>query len=239
MDGTGLRSAACSHVGLVRKLNEDAYLDRPDLGLWAVADGMGGMTAGEVASGAIAAALDGIPAELAPPALTAEVLRRMEAVNLELIRLAQGRGEGTVIGSTVAGLIVRQGHFACFWTGDSRVYRLRDGELDQLTHDHSLVQEMVDSGLLAPEAAERHPHASVLQRAVGVEEPLRLDWVHAPVRPGDLFLLCSDGLTRNVPDPEIEAVLAHGSIDAARDRLLALTLERGARDNVTIILVSA
>ena len=239
MGGPGLRSVACTHVGLVRKHNEDSFLDRPDLGLWAVADGMGGMTAGEVASQAVVDALGGITGPLDAPRLKAEICARTEAVNAKLLDLAAQRGPDTTIGSTVAGLVVHSGHFACFWAGDSRVYRLRAGELDQLTRDHSLVQDMVDAGLLAPEDAERHPHASVIQRAVGVDETLVLDWVHAPIEPGDLFLLCSDGLTRMVGDAELEAALGRGPMEATCDALLSLTLQRGAKDNVTILLVAA
>lgn len=234
-----LRSVGRTHVGLVRKHNEDAFLERPDLGLWLVADGMGGMTAGEVASQAIVAALGGIAGPLDAPALTAEIRGRIAAVNTGLLGLAARRGPGTTIGSTVAGLVVRGGHFACFWAGDSRVYRFRAGELDQLTRDHSLVQDMVDAGLLRPEDAERHPQASVIQRAVGVDEDIKLDWVHAPVEPGDVFLLCSDGLTRMVRNEELEQALGRGPIEEVSAALIALTLERGAKDNVTVILVAA
>lgn len=198
---------------------------------------MGGMTAGDVASQAIVAALDTVTAADSPAALMAEVRAQLDGVNRELRLLAARRGAGTVIGSTIAGLVVHGGHFACFWAGDSRVYRQRAGELDRLTRDHSLVQAMVDAGVLAPEDAERHPHASVIQRAVGVEDALQLDCVHAAVRPGDVFLLCSDGLTRVVGDQELEAALESGPIEAVCDALLATVLERGAPDNVTVMLV--
>ncbi len=234
-----LRSVACTHVGLVRKHNEDSFLDRPDIGLWAVADGMGGMTAGEVASQAIVAALGGIAGPLDAIALTAEIRDRVASVNRNLLELAEARGPGTVIGSTLAGLVVRCGHFACFWAGDSRVYRLRAGELDQLTRDHSLVQDMVDAGLLRPEDAERHPHANVVQRAVGVDDDLVLDWVHARIVPGDVFLICTDGLTRMVGPEELEQVLATGGIAQTAPALIDLALARGARDNVTVVLVAA
>ena len=230
---------SCSHVGLVRKLNEDSFLERPDIGLWAVADGMGGMTAGEVASQAIVSALNGIAGPQEAQALLGEIRGRIAAVNAELQRIAAARGPDTTIGSTVAGLVVHSGHFACFWAGDSRIYRMRAGELDQLTRDHSLVQDMVDAGLLLPEDAEKHPHASVIQRAVGVDEAVTLDWVHARVEPGDVFLLCSDGLTRMVGDAELEAELGRGPIGPVCDALLSLALQRGGKDNVTIILVSA
>lgn len=238
MDGLVARSVACTHVGLVRAHNEDAFLERPDLGLWAVADGMGGATAGEVASHAVVAALDAIPGPLDASAMLGEVRTRIAAVNAELQEMAANRGPDTIIGTTVAGLIVHSGWFACFWAGDSRVYRFRAGELDQLTRDHSLVQDMVDAGVLAPADAESHPHASVIQRAVGVDADVELQWVHARVEEGDVFLLCSDGLTRMVRDDELRDALA-APVERACSALLALALERGARDNVTLVLVAA
>lgn len=231
------RSFACSHVGLVRRHNEDAYLERPDLGLWVVADGMGGMTAGEVASGLMVSSLDAIAHPMGGADLLHAVRGRVDAVNAELRAMAAARGPEVTIGCTIAGLILHGGHFACFWAGDSRVYRLRDGELDRLTRDHSLVQEMVDAGLLLPEKAEQHPHASVIQRAVGVDDTVKLDCVHARVMPGDVFLLCSDGLTRMVSDEELERQVGGGAVDSVCDALLALVLQRGAKDNVTMVLV--
>ena len=231
------RSVARSDVGCVRKHNEDSFLDRPDIGLWVVADGMGGMTAGDVASRAIVTALDGIAEAVNAASLMREVQARIAGVNTDLREMAARRGPTTTIGSTVAGLMLHGGHFACFWAGDSRVYRLRAGELDRLTRDHSLVQDMVDSGLLRPEDAESHPHASVIQRAVGVDDEVALDCVQARVEPGDVFLLCSDGLTRMVGDEELEDYLTREPIGLASDTLLALVLRRGAKDNVTILLV--
>ena len=236
--GLTYRSVACSHPGLVRAHNEDSYLERPDLGLWVVADGMGGMTAGDVASQAIVRALDEIAVQESGPAFVAEIKRRLAGVNDELRALAVSRQAPTAIGSTVAGLLVFRDHFACFWAGDSRIYRLRRGELDPLTRDHSLVQGMVDAGLLAPDKAETHPHASVIQRAVGVEETLELEFTHARIQPGDLFLLCSDGLTRMVGDEELEREIGRMPLETICDALLALVLERGAKDNVTMIVVA-
>jgi serine/threonine protein phosphatase PrpC len=229
---------ARSHVGLVRRHNEDSFLERPDIGLFVVADGMGGMTAGEVASSMIVTSLNGIGHVLPAPAFMQEIRTRLAEVNRELRAIAARDDAPSAIGSTVAGLLLHSGHFACFWAGDSRVYRHREGELDRLTRDHSMVQDMIDSGLLAPDQAERHPYASVIQRAVGVDDELQLDYVHARVAPGDIFLLCSDGLTRMVTDEEIESLLAAGPISEACDALLNQVLQRGAKDNVTIILVA-
>ncbi len=234
-------SVGRTHTGLRRRHNEDAFLERVDLGLWAVADGMGGMTAGEVASGAVVAALDGIAPGAVPgaAALMHEVRARLHAVNGRLRELAARRGVGVVIGSTVAGLLLHGRHFAALWAGDSRVYRHRGGDLDRLTRDHSLVQAMVDAGVLAPRDAEAHPHASVIQRAVGVGDRLELDVVHARAEAGDTFLLCSDGLTRVVADEEIERLIGPGPLEPICEGLLRLVLERGAPDNVTAILVRA
>ena len=232
-----VQSVSLTHVGLVRSHNEDAVLDRPDLALWAVADGMGGMTAGEVASQAVIEALGTVPQGLDAPSLLAEIRARIGGVNSELLAMAAARGPDTVIGTTIVGLVLHSGWYACFWAGDSRIYRTRAGVLEQLTRDHSLVQDMVDAGMIAPEAAERHPHASVIQRAVGVDEEVEMQWAHARIERGDVFLLCSDGLTRMVPDPEIADML-QAPIAAAAPALLARTLERGAKDNVSIVLVA-
>lgn len=232
------QSVACSHPGLVRRHNEDAYLERADIGLWAVADGMGGMTAGDVASQAVVRALASIEPQPTGTAFVAAVTDRLADANAELRTLAASRNAPTAIGATVAGLLIFAEHFACFWAGDSRVYRLRRGELDRLTRDHSLVQDMIDAGQLAPEKAEAHPHASVINRAVGAEDGLELEFTHARIQPDDLFLICSDGLTRMVSDEELERELARLPLEQARDRLLAMVLERGAKDNVTLILIA-
>jgi serine/threonine protein phosphatase PrpC len=231
-------SVARTHVGMVRRHNEDSFLERPDIGLWVVADGMGGMTAGEVASGKIVTALDGIAEAPDARNFLQEIRTRLAGVNAELRTLAAQDGAASVIGSTVVGLVLHSGHFAGFWAGDSRLYRHRGGELDRLTRDHSLVQEMVDAGLLAADQAEHHPHASVIQRAVGADDTLELEIVHARAEQGDVFLLCSDGLTRMVSDEELEERLAGGAIEEVAAGLLDTVLERGARDNVTIILVA-
>lgn len=232
------RSVARSHQGLVRAHNEDSHLESTRTGLWAVADGMGGLSLGEVASQAVVRALGGIGPQVSGSGYVAAVKAALEAANAELRELATQRGETRGIGSTVAGLIAFDGHFAAFWSGDSRVYRLRDGDLDRLTRDHSLVQDMVDSGLLAPDRAESHPMASVITHAVGVDRELRVDFVHARIQPGDLFLICSDGLTRVVADGEIERVLQGQPMAQAAETLLAATLDRGAPDNVTLVLVA-
>jgi serine/threonine protein phosphatase PrpC len=136
-------------------------------------------------------------------------------------------------------LLASAGHFACLWAGDSRLYVLRDGRLRQLTRDDSLVQELIDRAELHPAAARSHPWRNMITRAVGVGQHLELGAVQDSIQPGDRFLLCTDGLTGEVEDDAIEAALAGAAVDVAADRLLALTLTQGARDNVTLVVVDA
>lgn len=229
--------ASRTHVGLRRSLNEDAVLAQPDRGLFVVADGMGGHEAGEVASAAIVEALGGLPQGESAEAMTDGATCRLQLVNAQLRRLAQGSEQPRTIGSTVVGLALDLGRFACFWAGDSRAYRLRHGRLRQLTRDHSLVQELVDAGMLDAASAAGHPNANIVTRAVGASASLDLDSIAGEAQPGDRFLLCSDGLTRHVDDEEIESILLDRRVEQAADRLLTTVLARGAHDNVSLIIV--
>jgi len=229
-----IRSSAATHPGAVRPRNEDAMVDRPDAGLWAVADGAGGHGAGDVASRAIATALEAIPPGLSAAELLAQVRLRLAAVHTELQEEAARRGPGRLIASTVVVMLTRGGHFAVLWAGDSRGYVLREGALQRLTHDHSLVQEMVDQGEIAAEEAESHPQANVITRAIGAHGELVLDKISGRVAPGDRFLLCSDGLFKAITEEEIAAMLAE--LPAA-EPVIATAVARGARDNVTAVVV--
>ena len=231
-------SASRSHAGRVRELNEDRLVDRPDLGLWAVADGMGGHRAGEVASGMIVEALEQVGGFRSGYAYLTAVCAELQAVNRALVARAAQTPGGGVMGATVVALLIFEDHYACVWAGDSRAYRLRRGKLSQITRDHSLVQAMVEAGELTPQDARVHSKANVVTRAVGAAESLKLDVEHGPALAGDLFLLCSDGLTGAVEDAELEALLACEGL-AAADDLLGLALMRGARDNVSFVLVGA
>ncbi len=231
---------ARTDVGRVRKLNEDAFLDRSPVGLWAVADGMGGHQAGDVASNMIVQALQEVDCFGSGYTFLDDVRDRLQRVNRTLIARAAVMAPGTVIGSTVVVLLVYQGHFACLWAGDSRIYLLRNGRFTQLTRDHSMVQELIDSGSLQRAEARTFRRSNVITRAVGVSDSLALDMRQGPVQAGDVFLLCSDGLTGMLDDGEIQTIITQGpTLEDAMDRLIRRTLEQGARDNVTAMLVQA
>jgi protein phosphatase/serine/threonine-protein phosphatase Stp1 len=229
-------SSAATHPGAVRPRNEDNLVDRPDLGLWAVADGAGGHGSGDVASTAIAESLGTVPPGLSAAEMLAQVRLRLTAVHAELQARAVARGRGGIIASTIVVLLVRGTHFAALWAGDSRIYLLRGGTLHRITHDHSLVQEMVDSGALSAEEAEKHPQANVITRAVGAEGPLELDKVADRLHPGDRFMLCSDGVFKELAEAEIAGHLARG---AEAEELVQRAVDAGGRDNVTVVVVQA
>lgn len=229
-------SVGRTHVGCVRSLNEDAVLNRADIGLWAVADGMGGHESGEVASAAVVDALSGVSNFTTAYAFRDAAAQAMIEANAKLVELSAGRG---TMGSTVVALLVHEGHYACLWAGDSRAYLYRGGALKRLTRDHSVVQEMVDAGAITEDRARAHPRANVITRAVGARERLDVDSVFGPLQSGDRFLLCSDGLTGVVSDREIAEQMIRAPLEAAAERLIDQALARGAPDNVSLVLVAA
>lgn len=229
-----LRSAVRSHVGLVRTLNEDACLARPDLGIWAVADGMGGHDCGDYASNLIVGELG----RVRRPGSARELLQAVDETLARCNKMLIARAEdGDLNGSTIVALLAFEQNFAVIWAGDSRLYRWRAGRLEQLTRDHSYVQELVERGELAPEQARRHPLANRITRAIGADRELHLDVVDGRLEPDDLFLLCSDGLTGMVDDGAIAAILTAAEPEVAADRLIEAALAAGGRDNVSVIVV--
>lgn len=230
------RSAERSHEGRVRAENEDACLVREEDGLWAVADGMGGHENGKWASQTVVAALKALPLNGQFVADSDAIAAGLHGANATIRSAAAAAGR--TMGSTAVVLLVRDTRFACFWVGDSRVYLYRNGQLVQLTRDHTQVQTMIDRGLIGPEEAEGHPLANVVNRAVGVEEAVQVDAIADDVQPRDIFLLCSDGLSGFVSAHEIEDRLTALSPAPAAQNLLDLVLSRGAPDNVTLVLVA-
>ena len=230
-----LTSDALSHKGLVRKLNEDACLSMPEFGVWLVADGMGGHAAGDIASQQVVSSVQDAVRSLKGGSVDL-IVDALQHANTELCHYSAQHLNGSTAGSTVVALYIDRLHYHFMWAGDSRGYVLRNGQLRQITRDHSQVNEMVDQGLLASEEAEQHELANVITRAVGVDEHLTIDIISGVWQPGDLFLLCSDGLNKELTDREIHQYLTHSNIAEANRALLHSTLVAGARDNVTCVL---
>lgn len=231
------KSSAITHVGMVRKLNEDAYAERSDIGVWVVADGMGGHAAGEVASKAVTDAIMGLGHANNFDEMHAAVRRSLKGANRQLLEQADNYEDERVPGATVVVLIIDGNQGAVVWCGDSRIYRCSDQQLIQLTRDHSHVQELVDQGLIKAEDAESHSMANVITRAIGIVEAVEIDSQLMEVEPDDKYLLCSDGLSRMVSDKEIEAIMTNKNSEEIVQSLLHTALVRGATDNVTIICV--
>lgn len=235
--GASLDWGGATSVGRVRRLNEDALVTEPPV--FAVADGMGGHDAGEVASALTVERLRGLTS--ADQEVTMEVVAaELQEVN-GLLRDASPDSEDGM-GTTGVGLVLLTGVTTPSWlvfnVGDSRAYCIDEGDLVQISRDHSYVQELVDAGELTPQAAERHPHRHVITRALGIDEVVRADYWVRPVRPGERYLLCSDGLFGEVDQEEIRSVLLDGgSPEATAVALVERAVDAGGRDNVTTIVV--
>lgn len=229
------RASALSDTGRRRLQNEDAFVCDPPL--YAVADGMGGAQAGEIASRLAAAALEERAAGLQGEEAVADLVRE---ANARIYRHALGDPAAAGMGTTVTAVLVDEsdGTVAIAHVGDSRAYRLRGGVLDQLTADHSLVAELLREGRLTEEEATQHPHRSVITRALGTDAEVQVDTVRVEAQPGDLYLLCSDGLTSMIRDGEILRVAASAGGDPERmtAALVAAANRAGGEDNVTVIV---
>ena len=230
-------SSARCHVGLVREVNEDAFLDRPERALWAVADGMGGHEAGDLASAMVVSALDNLGEY---PDLGSRVAAVRECLNGVNRRL---RGEAlyrdvSIIGSTVVMLLASGRSCTYLWAGDSRIYLLRHGRLTLLSHDHSQYEEFRWRDH-SQDAEAAQPAHNLITRAVGGLDTLELEDGTVTVGDGDIFLLCSDGLTNQVSEQDIGVALLRGDCRTAADTLIDLALKGGGRDNITVVVVHA
>jgi len=233
-----IQSWAATHPGAKRSYNEDTFVNRPDIGLWAVADGAGGHQGGEIASGMLRDALEAVPASLSASELLSQVRLCVGSTHESLREIARQKGAASLVASTIVVLMVRNDHYACLWAGDSRSYLLRDGTLRQITHDHSLVQELLDANVIGPEEAENHPRGNVITRAVGADvDEFALDKLSARAMPGDRFLLCSDGLYRSLPERRITCLLAANAGVPPAQAMIAAALTMNASDNVTAVAV--
>ena len=227
-----VEQAGLTDVGRQREANEDNFLCGP---LFAVADGMGGAQAGEVASRMAIDVLDagdrngGTPEE--------RLTRMISHANRQIYDLAKRDESRRGMGTTATAAIVEGGDVSLGHVGDSRAYRLRDGELEQLTHDHSLVAELVRSGQLSAEAAENHPQRSIITRALGPEADVEVDAHRHVARDGDVYLLCSDGLTGMISEGDIAGILrASPTLEDAATTLVRAANQSGGKDNITVVL---
>jgi serine/threonine protein phosphatase PrpC len=196
---------------------------------------MGGHDAGDVASLKVTESLLDLPVTDSLDELVDSAVAALRKVNEDLIELAGAESQRS-IGSTVVGLAIANGQFRCFWAGDSRGYRVRDRQIVQLTRDHSLIQDLVDSGMLQPDEAVDHPNSNIITRAVGVAEELRVDTVSGDVQHGDQFLLATDGVTRLISDEELAMELSSNRPAEAARKLIETVLSRGAPDNASLII---
>jgi protein phosphatase len=225
-------------VGRVRRHNEDSA--RTNGTVYVVADGMGGHAAGEVASRIAAETV----VELAdrPAVSVRDIVEQVGEANRRILGSAARHPEQTGMGTTVAGLaLVSVGgsrHWAVFNIGDSRVYRCLDGELSQVTVDHSEVWELVERGLITPEQAAHHPARNIVTRSLGREPMSQVDTWVLPPQAGEVFLICSDGLSNELTRERMEQILSeHAHADAAAQALVKAAVEAGGRDNVTAVVV--
>ncbi len=230
-----IESGHLTHPGLRRALNEDTYYGDSELGLWLVADGMGGHACGEVAS---ALAREAIVREVRKGTPLPQALR---VADEEIIRASRRRNDALPMGTTAVVLRVEGDRFEVAWIGDSRAYLWRDGRLAQLSQDHSFVQDLIAQGALTAEQARSHPQRSVVTQALGVTDPahLKVATMSGELRPGVQLLLCSDGLTEEVDDARIAEVLGYQDCSAQEcvDILVAAALDAGGSDNVTAVVV--
>ena len=234
-----IRSFGITHVGQVRSNNEDSFAERPEMSLFAVADGMGGAQAGERASRITVDTLVESIRQAGPEADVESLGEAVRQANRNVRAEAESRPELAGMGTTVVALIAREPRVAVANVGDSRVYLFRDGSLELVTSDHSWVNE-VGRGLgLSEEQLRTHPYRNVLTRAVGAEEDLEVQLFEIDCRPGDVLLLCSDGLHGVAGETAVAEILGRdASLEDRGQALVDAVLERGAPDNVTALLVA-
>jgi PPM family protein phosphatase len=227
---------AGTDTGRQRRINEDSLLDRSPL--FAVADGMGGAQAGEVASSiAVSVLEDGLPE--GPGTVEERLVELVREANSRIHQQSRADEQRAGMGTTLTAVYVGEDEIVVAHVGDSRLYCLRDGEMTRRTHDHSLVEELVREGRLTPQEADEHPQRSIITRALGPENDVVVDHHTWSARAGDVYLLCSDGLTSMVPESRVAEIVRSGaSLAAAGRRLIAEANEAGGRDNITVVLFS-
>ena len=223
-----------THQGLVRANNQDNWL--AESALYGVADGMGGHKGGETAS---RVALQVFRNAIGQKKPDADALRMaVEAANRRVYDMSARDDTLSGMGTTMSMIWQDTNRLLIAHVGDSRIYRLRDGQLQQITNDHSFVAELVRNNIITPEMAKTHPQRNIITRAVGVDPFVQVDVLQEELLPGDLWLICSDGLHGMVEDEEIQTILSEMELEDAAERLISRALENGGHDNVTFVLLS-
>jgi serine/threonine protein phosphatase PrpC len=228
-------TGAATHTGRVRLENEDSLLVKQELGVWCVADGIGGHEDGKYASQTVVEHVATLGRAITPADLLSRLEDRLVKANDKIRDEAHERG--VTMGSTVASLLIHGRFYAVAWSGDSRVYLVRGGEIRMVSSDHNEARELMDKGILTPEEARRWPRRNVITRAVGVHDDPNIEVVQGELAENDQFVLCSDGLTNHVSDADILFHLQGKGSQAACDMMVETTLARGATDNVTVVVV--
>lgn len=230
-----MKAAARTHIGLVRASNQDALLVEPgEYGIYGVADGMGGHKAGDVAS---RMAVEAVARMLRGVRPAADMLRAaIQEANLLIYEMQLEHPEMSGMGTTLTMIWEDKDRVLMGHVGDSRAYRLRDGRLFQVSQDHSMVAELVRDGLLTPEEAAVHPYRNIITRALGTDHTVEVDVEEMDKRPGDVFLICSDGLSEYVKDKTMQSILSKSALEEEADALLKLALSGGGRDNVSLVI---
>jgi protein phosphatase len=231
-------SASRSHTGLVREVNEDACLEQPECGLWAVADGMGGHTLGEFASRLAVRSLSDLRVPQSLEQFVEDADECLQGANRRLRREAALR-DVPIIGTTIVALLASGRQCACLWAGDSRIYLFRAGRLRLLTRDHSQIEAVRSRRHANLDDTLHRPPANLITRALGAADTLEIDRATVEVVDGDVFLLCSDGLSNELSELAIEQALLPGNCRQASQALLDLALQRGGHDNITAVVVRA
>lgn len=235
------QSSARSHVGMVREINEDSVFANSETCIWAVADGMGGHEAGDVASQMIVHALENNFSRLVKKPRLSHIVEQLDdelqLVNRRIQQHSEMILQGETLGSTLVLLTILGEVGICLWAGDSRLYRYRDNKLEKITRDHSKVEELIDAGVLSADQAVNHPESNVITRAVGAFSELFIDHSAFLIEPDDEFLLCSDGLYNCLEHAEMEYFMRQDDINQRTEEMIARTLEKNARDNVSVVVV--
>lgn len=237
VDFLSISSDALTDIGNKRLHNEDAFFSSDEKGVWFVADGVGGHNAGDLASQSLVEAISRFNPEADINDSVDSLEYIIQQTNDMLVQKAAEINDSAVIGSTLALFVAQKSDGVLIWAGDSRIYRIRADEIELLTHDHSLINEMIKNGDLNPDDTDSYPESNKITRAVGFTKTLNLDLRNLSILPGDRYILCSDGLTKYLNDKEILSISLGDTVASSNQKLLQRALDAGGTDNITILTI--